>query len=70
MEEAINIVLASDANYLVHARVMLYSLFDNNRQHRFKVFLLTEVKDHPGLNKLIGMVKRFGHSFILLKQRC
>jgi lipopolysaccharide biosynthesis glycosyltransferase len=50
--ETINIALASDANYLVHARVMLYSLYDSNKKNRFSIYLFTEAKDHPELKKI------------------
>lgn len=37
-----NIVIVSNDNYIQHAGVMLTSLFETNKKHRFRVFLLTD----------------------------
>ena len=41
-KERINILIASDINYAPYYGVMLTSLFENNRNSSFDVFLLTD----------------------------
>jgi lipopolysaccharide biosynthesis glycosyltransferase len=66
MADTINIAIAADAGYLVHARVMLYSLYDSNKKNRFCIYLFTEAKDHPELKKIQQLTQQNENTVVVV----
>jgi len=62
-----NIVVASDIQYLEHLAVTLCSLFENNRNIAFDVYVLNTNVDVASWNKLLELAKRYGQNLIDLK---
>ncbi|MCU7551297.1 glycosyltransferase family 8 protein [Chitinophagaceae bacterium LB-8] len=63
MEKPINIALASDAEYLIHARVTLCSLFDSNKSRQFAIYLFTESVSHTEIDKIRELSDKYNNSF-------
>jgi lipopolysaccharide biosynthesis glycosyltransferase len=62
-----NIVVSSDTQYLEHLAVALCSLFENNRDLAFDVYVLNTNIDEGSWTKLLGLAKRYGQNLIDLK---
>lgn len=55
----INLLFSADKNYIQHLVVVLQSIYENNRENKFKLFLF--VSDNVGMNeKLLCTVKELG----------
>lgn len=61
MQNDIQIATTIDESYVQHLGVMLCSLFENNSSHRFVIYLLTNAQNNKELDRLTGMVKKYGH---------
>lgn len=68
MEERINILIGSDINYAPYYGVMLTSLFMNNRESKFDVYLLTdETWTEEETARFNSLCKQFSSSFQVYK---
>lgn len=68
MSERINILIASDINYAPYYGVMLTSLFENNRQSSFDVYLITdETWTEKETKKFNRLCEKNNSRFIVLK---
>ena len=61
----LNIVCTIDESYVQHCGVMLCSLFWNNRQSKFNIYLLTDGLSDFSAKRLSNLCARFGHHFIV-----
>jgi|SRR5580658_9986507 lipopolysaccharide biosynthesis glycosyltransferase len=59
-----NVVFASDANYVVHMAVAMYSLFKNNPELKFDVHVVNSDIDAKIWGRLESMVSEHGHKLI------
>lgn len=59
--DQMNIVIVADDNYIQHAGVMLTSLFESNRKHNFRIFLLTDSISRDNTIRLQRLTSAYGH---------
>lgn len=57
-----NIVIVADNGYVQHAAVMLTSLFESNKSHRFHVFLLTDGVSNENKFRLERLCAVYGNT--------
>ncbi len=63
----ISIALSSSKEYLKYVQVMLRSLFENNKDYRFDIYLVYIGGGEQGLNEIRNVIeKEYGHSFFPL----
>ena len=62
----INLLFATDKKYIQHLTVTLQSIFENNKNTSFKVFLLVEEEPDQKFGKVVETLSRVGveHSFL------
>ncbi|MCP3966862.1 MAG: glycosyltransferase family 8 protein [Lentisphaerae bacterium] len=60
MNNAISIACGTDKNYVQHAAVMLCSLFENNKDASFNVYILTEAEENIS-KAFLDFVDDYGH---------
>ncbi|HOB08755.1 MAG: glycosyltransferase family 8 protein [Limnochordia bacterium] len=63
----INILATIDANYLVPLKVMLKSMFINNPEERFRVYLMHSRLDPGHVEDMSGFAERNGHLLVEVK---
>ncbi len=62
-----HIVTTLDSNYIQHCGVMLCSLFKNNIQCKFKIWLIIDFEENRDLKKLRKFVKENNHLLHVIK---
>lgn len=63
----INILCVASDNYIQHAGVTLASLFENNKDIHFVVYLMTEYISAPSKEKLKGFVEFYDNEIIFIQ---
>lgn len=58
-----NIVCATDDNYVQHCGVMLTSLFENNREEKIHIYLLTEKLSEHNIQAIENIIKTYKNIF-------
>jgi lipopolysaccharide biosynthesis glycosyltransferase len=58
----LNVVFASDMNYVPHMAVAMCSLFENNPDQRFDVHIVNSDIDEASWRKLELLTQRYGHT--------
>lgn len=67
MIETIKVFCTIDQSYVQHCGVMLTSLFENNQQERFDVYLLTDGISNDSYSNLLHLVRKYGSQLIVKK---
>lgn len=62
-----NIVCVADQAYAQHAAVMLTSLFETDREHRFRVFLLTYMMNAETKKRLYHIAGQYEHELHIIE---
>ncbi|MCP3966861.1 MAG: glycosyltransferase family 8 protein [Lentisphaerae bacterium] len=65
MNNAISIACGTDKNYVQHAAVMLCSLFENNKDASFNVYILTEAEENI-TKTFFDFVNSYGHKVSII----
>lgn len=59
---SIHIITSLDTNYIQHCGVMLSSLFYNNHQHTFTIWLIIDFKENKEFRKLKSFIHKTKHT--------
>lgn len=65
--DIINIVVTVDINYIQHAGVMLCSLFENNWENHFNVYIIIDFDHNDNLQQLKKLVNRYKQELEFIK---
>lgn len=62
-----NILCATDDNFVPYCGIMLTSLFENNQNHKLKVFILTESLNEENMRMFSSLSKKYGQDIKIIK---
>ena len=66
MNDTINILCCTDANFVPYCGVMLTSLFENNKDEHFRIYVATATTNSPKLEKLCSLVEKYKHEVSII----
>ena len=66
MTDTINILCATDANYIPYCGVMLTSLFENNKDEKIVVYVMTQDPTSPSFESYRKLADKYNQTIILI----
>lgn len=64
INEAVDILVTVDKNYIPPLKCMLYSLFTNNPGSKFNIYLIYSQIDEQGISEIHSYISVMGHNFL------